>query len=101
KLKENDVIKLDELSSELFKENEDLRNGFVTDLKMKAIDNEVFIDPKYIEKKLKRIRLNIDKQIDLYINEGAYHDSSKFAVQRNGDGSINLVIKNVINYIEK
>ncbi|NFE74402.1 nucleoid-associated protein [Clostridium botulinum] len=101
KLKENDVIKLDELSAELFKENQDLRNSFITDLKMKAIDNDVVVDSKYVEKKLKRIRLNIDKQIDLYINEEAYHDSSKFEIQRNGDGSINLVIKNVINYIEK
>ncbi|MBY6916028.1 nucleoid-associated protein [Clostridium botulinum] len=101
KLKENDVIKLDELSSELFKENEDLRNGFVTDLKMKAIDNEVFVDPKYVEKKLKRIRLNVDKQIDLYIDEETYKDNSKFKIVANGDGSVDMIIRNVINYIEK
>lgn len=54
-----------------------------------------------VEKKLKRIRLKIDKDIDLYINEDAYHDNSKFEIQRNGDGSINMIIKHVINYIEK
>ena len=54
-----------------------------------------------VDKKLKRVRLNIDKQIDLYINEETYHDQQKFEVVRNGDGSINLIIKNVINYIEK
>ena len=44
---------------------------------------------------------NFDKDIDLYINEEAYHDDSKFEIQRNGDGSINMIIKHVINYIEK
>ncbi|OSA85027.1 UNVERIFIED_ORG: nucleoid-associated bacterial protein, partial [Clostridium botulinum] len=97
----NDVINLEELSKELFENDNNLKESFTIDLKMKALDEEIVVDSKYIEKKLKRIRLNIDKQIDLYINEGAYHDSSKFEVQRNGDGSINLVIKNVINYIEK
>ncbi len=101
KLKDNDVINLGELSKELFENDNNLKESFTIDLKMKALDEEIVVDSKYIEKKLKRIRLNIDKQIDLYINEGAYHDSSKFEVQRNGDGSINLVIKNVINYIEK
>ncbi|WP_017826181.1 nucleoid-associated protein [Clostridium botulinum] len=101
KLKDNDVINLEELSKELFENDNNLKESFTIDLKMKALDEEIVVDSKYIEKKLKRIRLNIDKQIDLYINEEAYRDSSKFEVQRNGDGSINLVIKNVINYIEK
>ncbi|NFL86245.1 nucleoid-associated protein [Clostridium botulinum] len=101
KLKDNDVINLEELSKELFENDNNLKENFTIDLKMKALDEEIVVDSKYIEKKLKRIRLNIDKQIDLYINEEAYRDSSKFEVQRNGDGSINLVIKNVINYIEK
>lgn len=64
-------------------------------------DEEFTIDKKYVEKKLKRVRLKIDKDIDLYINQEAYKDASKFEIQRNGDGSINMIIKNVVNYIEK
>ena len=48
--------------------------------------------------------LSIDsfqKDIDLYIDQEAYKDASKFEIQRNGDGSINMIIKNVVNYIEK
>ncbi len=101
KLKDNEVINLEELSKELFENDNNLKESFTIDLKMKALDEEIVVDSKYVEKKLKRIRLNIDKQIDLYINEEAYRNLSKFEVQRNGDGSINLVIKNVINYIEK
>jgi len=61
----------------------------------------VAVDKTWVDKKLKRVRLNIDKQIDLYINEEIYHDSSKFEIQRNGDGTINMIVKNVMNYIEK
>ncbi len=42
-------------------------------------------------KKLKRVRLKIDKEIDLYINEETYHDDSKFEIQRNGDGVLILL----------
>ena len=70
-------------------------------MKGNGLEEEVAVDKAWVEKKLKRIRLKIDKDIDLYINEDAYHDNSKFEIQRNGDGSINMIIKHVINYIEK
>lgn len=101
KLEEEESINLDELSEELFGDDQTLKESFKCDLKMKAIPDDVAIDKRYIDKKLKRVRLNIDREIDLYINKDTYSDKNKFEVVRNGDGSINLVIKNVINYIEK
>ena len=101
KLEENDSINLDEISEELFSHEPMLKESFTCDLKMKAIPEEISIDRTYVDKKLKRVRLNIDKEIDLYINKDTYSNKDKFEVVRNGDGSINLVIKNVINYIEK
>jgi hypothetical protein len=101
KLEEEDSINLNKLSEELFKDDQELKESFKTDLKMKAIDDEVPIDKTYVDKKLKRVRLNIDREIDLYINKDAYKDKSKFEVKRNGDGSIDMIIKNIISYIEK
>lgn len=101
KLEEEDSINLNKLSEELFEGNQELKESFKTDLKMKAIYDEVPIDKTYVDKKLKRVRLNIDREIDLYINKDAYKDKSKFQIKRNGDGSIDMIIKNVINYIEK
>lgn len=101
KLKEEDVLNIDQVSSELFAENREEKESFATEMKMKCAVEEIAIDKVYVDKKLKRVRLNIDKEIDLYINEETYKDKSKFEVVRNGDGSINLVVKNVINYIEK
>lgn len=101
KLKEEDTINIDDFSEELFKEHPQIKEDFSSYIKQQGLNEEVAIDKTWVEKKMKRVRLNIDKQIDLYINEDTYNDSSKFEVQRNGDGTINLVVKNVINYIEK
>ena len=101
KLKEEDLINIQEISNELFKEDPTIRQDFEVFMKGNGLEEEVAVDKAWVEKKLKRIRLKIDKDIDLYINEDAYHDNSKFEIQRNGDGSINMIIKHVINYIEK
>lgn len=101
KLKEEDIINIEELSNELFKEEPQIKNDFSSFVKSHGLNDDVAIDKQWVEKKLKRVRLKIDKDIDLYINEEAYHDNSKFEIQRNGDGSINMIIKHVINYLEK
>ena len=101
KLKEEDTINIDNFSEELFKEDVKAKEDFTNYIREQGLEKEVAVDKTWVEKKMKRVRLNIDKEIDLYINEDTYHDSNKFEVVRNGDGSINLVVKNVINYIEK
>ena len=101
KLKEEDTINIDSFSEELFNEHPQVKEDFSNYIKQQGLNEEVAVDKTWVDKKLKRVRLNIDKQIDLYINEDTYHDSSKFEVQRNGDGTINLIVKNVMNYIEK
>jgi len=101
KLKEEDTINIDSFSEELFNEQPQVKEDFSNYIKQQGLNEEVAVDKTWVDKKLKRVRLNIDKQIDLYINEEIYHDSSKFEIQRNGDGTINMIVKNVMNYIEK
>ena len=101
KLKEEEKINIDELSNELFKEEPQIKNDFSNFIKGHGLEEEIAIDKQWVEKKLKRVRLKIDTYIDLYINEEAYYDNSRFEIQRNGDGSINMIIKHVINYMEK
>lgn len=106
KLKDDDSINIDELSEELFKgelfsAEPGAKEDFKTFVKSQGVSEEVDVDKTWVEKKLKRVRLKIDKEIDLYIDEDVYHDPNKFEIQRNGDGSINMIIKHVVNYIEK
>lgn len=101
KLKEEDIVNIDELSHELFKDEPKTKEEFCTFVKAQGLNDDVQVDKTWVEKKLKRVRLKIDKDIDLYINEEVYHDNNRFEIQRNGDGSINMIIKHVMNYIEK
>ena len=101
KLKEEDTVNIEELSEELFKETPTIKQEFSSFVKAQGIEEEVKVDKTWVEKKLKRVRLKIDKEIDIYIDEEVYHDNKKFEIQRNGDGSINMLIKHVINYMEK
>ncbi|SHJ87896.1 Nucleoid-associated protein YejK [Clostridium cavendishii DSM 21758] len=100
KLREEDNINIEELSKELFKEYPQAEESFNQFVMGHGLE-EVAVDKQWVEKKLSRVRLKIDKDIDLYLNEEAYKDNSRFEIQRNGDGSINMIIKHVMNYIEK
>ena len=101
KLKEEGVININSFSEELFNEHPQVKEDFSNYIKQQGLNEEVAVDKAWVDKKLKRTRLNIDKKIDLYIDEDTYNDSSKFEIQRNGDGTINMIVKNVLNYIEK
>ncbi len=100
-LKEGDVIDVNEISENLFKEEPEKKAKFVEFVATQGVEDKVAVDKQWVEKKLKRVRLKIDRDIDLYINEEAYHDHDRFEILRNGDGSINITLKHIMNYIEK
>lgn len=101
KLKEEDNIDIEKFSEEVFGEEKESKENFVQYVKEQGVEDNIDIDKQWIESKMKRKRLKIDKDIDLYINEDAYNDGTRFEVKRNGDGTINMVIKHITNYIEK
>ncbi len=101
RLKEEDSIDLVKFSEEVFQNDDAMKENFKTFAKESGVSEKVDLDKQWIEKKLKRVRLKIDKDIDLYISEEAYNDMNKFEIERVGDGSINMIIKHVINYTEK
>ncbi|MBZ9625334.1 nucleoid-associated protein [Clostridium sp. FP2] len=101
KLKQEDNIDIRELSEEMFPENHEIKEKFVEFIAERGVSEKISLDKEWIDKKLKRVRLKIDKDIDLYVDEETYHDNSRFEIQRNGDGTINMVIKHVSNYVQK
>jgi hypothetical protein len=101
KLREEENIDVKELSEQIFPENEEHKEKFIEFIAEQGIAENISLDKEWIDKKLKRVRLKIDKDIDLYVDAETYHDDSRFEIQRNGDGTINMVIKHVSNYVEK
>jgi Nucleoid-associated protein len=101
KMKEEEHIDIKELSEDIFKAEETAKQDFINYISSQGVEESVTVDKEWVEKKLKRVRLKIDKDIDIYIDDETYHDSNKFEIIRNGDGSINMLIKHVKNYMEK
>jgi len=101
KIKSEESIDIGELSNNIFGEKEHERESFNEYINSKGISERIDVDREWVDKKLKRVRLKIDNDIDVYINHEVYSDNSRFEIQRIGDGSINIVIKHVKNYIEK
>lgn len=101
KLDQNESINIGDFANEIFRENPQVREDYTNYIKSQGLKDEVAVDKTWVDKKMKRLRISIDKEIDIYINKEAYEDKNKFEIIRNGDGSINMIIKNVINYIEK
>ena len=100
-LKEEDIVDVKVLSENLFIDQKEVQNEFVEYIKKQGVNENLNVDKQWVDKKLKRVRLKIDRDIDLYIKEEAYDDKNRFEINRNGDGSINMVIKHVMNYDEK
>ena len=96
-----DSVDVEELSQKLFSNDTDKKQGFEGFIKSNGIEEEIKLDKDYVKKKLKKVKLKIDNDIDLTIDKEAYNDPSKFEIQHNNDGSINMVIKHVFNYMEK
>lgn len=101
KLKEEEELVVEDIAEELFGEEEAIRETFVNYIRDETGNEKVTVDKEWVEKKLKRVKLRIDKDIEIYINEEAYNDNSKFEIRRNGDGTINMILKNISNYVEK
>lgn len=101
KLKEEEEIDLKELSQNIFEGDKEISENFIQFAKEQGVNEKLEVDKQWIENKFKRVRLKIDKDIDIYINEDTYSDGARFEIKRNGDGTINMVIKQVKNYIEK
>lgn len=101
KLKEEDSIDVSTLANDLLPGMDTVSQHFNEYIASQGMDGSFNVDKEWVEKKLKRVRLKIDQDIDLYINHDAYNDDGRFEIQKDGDGSINIVIKHVLNYIEK
>lgn len=100
-LKEKDTIDIKEVSNEIFGENEDVKLNYKGFIAEHGVKDKICVDKEWVDKKIRKIKIKLDNNIDLYIDEDTYNDPSRFEVKSIGNGSVNVIIKNVYNYIQK
>ncbi|KJU70931.1 nucleoid-associated protein [Clostridium baratii] len=102
KLKES-LVETSNINIDKFVENI-VDSDYIEDFKeflAPKVENDFNIDKEFIDKKFKKIKLNLDKNIDLALTENEYNDKNKFRIINNTDGTVDIVLKNIIKIIEK
>ncbi|WP_102400188.1 nucleoid-associated protein [Haloimpatiens massiliensis] len=98
-LKENKEINVYEFASKILP-FEESRKNFISYMQDRDIE-KIIVDKEYLEKRINKLKLKIDSDIEISITEEAYKDINRFEIKNNGDGSITFMIKNVEKYAEK
>ncbi|KMT20851.1 nucleoid-associated protein [Clostridium cylindrosporum] len=100
-LRNEDFIDIKEIATGILG-NDEMAENYIDTLKEEGLKAEkIEIDKEWVDKKLKRKKLKIDKDMEIYINSDAYNDINRFQIKRNGDGTIDIIIRQIRNYFEK
>ncbi|NFB33014.1 nucleoid-associated protein [Clostridium botulinum] len=94
KLKKEDTINIEDITDEIFKD-ETLKQEFINFNYENNIDKPIEVDKEFVTKIVNTLKFKLNKNITLSIPEDIYSDINSFEVRDNGDGTANIIIKDV------
>ncbi|KEI94151.1 hypothetical protein N494_18745 (plasmid) [Clostridium botulinum A2B7 92] len=94
KLKKEDTINIEDITDEIFKD-ETLKQEFINFNYENNIDKPIEVDKEFVTKIVDTLKFKLNKNITLSIPEDVYSDINSFEVRDNGDGTANIIIKDV------
>jgi len=96
-----DQADLLEISSILFpgEDTKEIRFAFEEDMRCRGIKTSkpINLDKSYLEKSMKKKTIKTDTGISISAEFDFYKDSQRYIEKRNGDGTIDIILKNVRN----
>lgn len=98
-----DQISMDALASKMFDEVPEIKESFkeaVSDAGYRE-GTEFDIDKQWVEKKMKSKQIKTDTGVTIRGEFDFFKDSQRFIVRKNGDGTVDYIIKNVRNVVER
>lgn len=101
-IRQEDEIDMDSFSARAFENKESLREEYMSNMKEKGLTSDRFeVDKDWVDKKLCKIRLKTESNIEIVIDYDQYNDKGKFEIIANPDGTRSIIIKNVSSIMEK
>lgn len=105
----NDVLKneievdIQKISEDVFKHDIEMKERFFANLIEQGIDpDEPFeVDKNWVNKKMHKRIIKTDTGFEVKGNFEDFDDMMKFELKRNGDGTVDLIVRNVRNIVEK
>ncbi len=101
-LKDSAEIDIEKFTQNVFGNDMDMQQNFVQHFHKEGMPIDNFeIDKKWVEKKMKKRVMKTDTGVEIRAEYEDYEDNMKFEIKRNGDGTVNLIIKNVRCFQER
>lgn len=100
-LKGKEIFQLMELSKLLFSEHKELKESFERALGDEGYHKDFDIDKHWIESKMITKELKTDTGFTIKAGYDLFKDSQRLVMKENGDGTMDCIIKNIRNIIEK
>ncbi|MCC0641770.1 MULTISPECIES: nucleoid-associated protein [unclassified Clostridioides] len=97
-LREKQKLDINEFTEIAIKE--DLKDSFKDHVEEKGIEN-FNIDKKWVEKNLKNRHIKTDTGFEIKGKMDDFEDFMKYGIRHNGNGTVDIIIKNVSFYSEK
>jgi hypothetical protein len=101
-LKNSAEIDIEKFTQNVFGNDMDMQQNFVQQFHKEGIPIDSFdIDKNWVEKKMKKRVMKTDTGMEIRAEYDDFEDRMKFEMKRNGDGTVDLVIKNVRSFQER
>ncbi|QXM06162.1 nucleoid-associated protein [Crassaminicella indica] len=95
-------VDIEKFSQNVFGNDIKMQENFINHMDQEGLKLEAFeIDKSWVEKKMKKRIMKTDTGIEIKGGYEDFEDRMKFEIIRNGDGTINIMIKNVRRLQEK
>ncbi|EMJ4748023.1 TPA: nucleoid-associated protein [Clostridioides difficile] len=99
-LKEKHEIDINDFVDKAIKDD-NLKDSFKEHMEEKGLDESFNIDKKWVEKNLKKRSIKTDTGFEIKGKMDDFEDFMKYGIRHNGNGTVDIVIKNVNFYDEK
>ncbi|PAB59195.1 nucleoid-associated protein [Anaeromicrobium sediminis] len=101
-LKNAAEVDLDGFARTVLGDDRDKKDHFIQHMNNEGIEIHGFdIDKNWVEKKMKRRVMKTNTGIEIKGEYEDFEDDSKIEIKRNGDGTVNIVVKNVRFFQER
>lgn len=101
-LKKEEEISIRSFVEEAMEGNEEIQSNFVDHLNSNGFQVTSFeVNKPWVEKKLKKKAIKTDTGFEIKNDRECFDDNLKYHVKRNGDGTVDIIIKNVTFFVEK
>lgn len=103
KLLEGKNVEVKELAEKIFEQQPEIKESFTEAIQDAGYreGSKFEVDKQWVEKKMKSKQIKTDTGITIRGEFDLFKDNHKFVIKTNGDGTVDYVIKNVRNIVER